>query len=62
MASKTVPFTKAEIESIIETTPTPFHIYDEKAILDNVRALKAAFAWLDFASTLPSRLRPIPIS
>jgi diaminopimelate decarboxylase len=45
MASKTVPFTKAEIESIIETTPTPFHIYDEKAILDNVRALKAAFAW-----------------
>ncbi len=47
MASKTVPFTKEEIEAIIGNTPTPFHIYDEKAILANARALKAAFAWND---------------
>ena len=45
MASKTVPFSKEEIEAIIGNTPTPFHIYDEKAILANARALKAAFAW-----------------
>jgi len=45
MMSKTLPFTKAEIESIIETHPTPFHIYDEKAIIANARKLKAAFAW-----------------
>ncbi len=45
MTSKTLPFTKAEIESIIQTHPTPFHIYDEKAIIDNARKLKAAFAW-----------------
>jgi diaminopimelate decarboxylase len=45
MAGKTVPFSKSEIESIISTTPTPFHIYDEKAIIANARALKTAFAW-----------------
>ena len=45
MASKTVPFGKEEIEAIIGNTPTPFHIYDEKAMLANARALKAAFAW-----------------
>jgi diaminopimelate decarboxylase len=45
MASKTVPFSKEEIEAIIGNTPTPFHIYDEKAMLANARALKAAFAW-----------------
>jgi len=47
MTSKTLPFSKAEIESIIGTTPTPFHIYDEKAIIANARKLKAAFAWND---------------
>jgi diaminopimelate decarboxylase len=45
MSSKTLPFSKAEIESIMDGTPTPFHIYDEKAILANARKLKAAFAW-----------------
>jgi diaminopimelate decarboxylase len=45
MTGKTVPFSKSEIESIIRDTPTPFHIYDEKAIIANARALKAAFAW-----------------
>jgi diaminopimelate decarboxylase len=45
MAGKTVPFSKSEIETIINTTPTPFHIYDEKAIIANARALKTAFAW-----------------
>ncbi len=45
MAEKTVPFSKATIEAIIADTPTPFHIYDEKAILENARALTAAFAW-----------------
>jgi diaminopimelate decarboxylase len=47
MTSKTLPFSKVEIESIIGTTPTPFHIYDEKAIIANARKLKAAFAWND---------------
>ena len=40
------PFvTKEQIEEIVKTYPTPFHIYDEKGIRENARALKAAFAW-----------------
>ena len=47
MAVKSVPFTKDQIESIIATHPTPFHIYDEKAIRENARALTKAFSWCD---------------
>lgn len=40
------PFvTKEQVEDIVKTYPTPFHIYDEKAIRENARKLKAAFAW-----------------
>ncbi len=37
--------TKKQIEEIVKTYPTPFHIYDEKGIRENARALKEAFAW-----------------
>ena len=41
-----VPFiTKEKAEEIIKKYPTPFHIYDEKAIRENARKLKQAFAW-----------------
>lgn len=40
------PFvTKAQIEEIVKTYPTPFHLYDEKGIRENARRLKQAFAW-----------------
>ena len=40
------PFlTLAQAKEIIKTYPTPFHIYDERGIRANARALKAAFAW-----------------
>ena len=45
MAEKIVPFSRQKIEEIISEHPTPFHIYDEKGIIENARALKAAFAW-----------------
>jgi diaminopimelate decarboxylase len=45
MPEKRVPFSKSEIEKIIEGEATPFHIYDEAAIVENARRLKAAFAW-----------------
>lgn len=45
MTDKKVPFTKERIEKIIEKYPTPFHIYDEKAILDNAKAFLKAFGW-----------------
>ena len=45
MAEKTLPFSKEELEKIIEKYPTPFHIYDEKAIRENARRLRKAFEW-----------------
>ena len=42
---KTPFVTKEQLEAIIAQYPTPFHIYDEKGIRENARALKAAFAW-----------------
>ncbi len=45
MNAKNIPFTKEEIEKIIEVYPTPFHIYDEEGIRQNVRQLIAAFDW-----------------
>src|SRR5690554_6085938 len=47
MADKKLPFSKEEIERIIEKYPTPFHIYDEKAIRNNARYFKKAFEWND---------------
>lgn len=37
--------TKEQLEEIIQTYPTPFHLYDEKGIRENARALKEAFSW-----------------
>ena len=43
---KKVPFvTKEQIEEIKKTYPTPFHIYDEKGIRENAKAVKEAFSW-----------------
>lgn len=40
------PFiTKSMAEEIIKQFPTPFHIYDEKAIRQNARDLNKAFSW-----------------
>ncbi len=40
------PFvTKAQLEEITKTYPTPFHLYDEKGIRENVKRLKDAFSW-----------------
>ena len=45
MAVKDLPFSKEQLDSIIEKHPTPFHIYDEKAIRENARYFKNAFSW-----------------
>ena len=42
---KTPFVTKAQIEEIVKTYPTPFHIYDEKGIRENVRRINKAFSW-----------------
>jgi diaminopimelate decarboxylase len=43
---KKIPFvTKEKIDEIKKTYPTPFHLYDEKGIRENAKAVKEAFAW-----------------
>ncbi len=46
MATKNLPFSKEQLEEIIKKYPTPFHIYDEKAIRENARKLLKAFNWV----------------
>jgi len=41
---KNVPFSKEQIVKIAEKYPTPFHIYDEKAIRENAKRLNKAFS------------------
>ena len=43
---KKVPFvTKEKLEEIIAQIPTPFHLYDEKGIRENAKAMQEAFSW-----------------
>ncbi len=42
---KTPFVSKEKVEEIINKIPTPFHIYDEKGIRENAKAVKEAFAW-----------------
>ena len=60
MTEKNVPFTKKQIEDIIKKFPTPFHIYDEKAIRKNVRRFLAAFSWADFKEYFAVKACPNP--
>ncbi|MCF2669818.1 MAG: diaminopimelate decarboxylase [Butyricicoccus sp.] len=40
------PFvTLEQVQEMVKTYPTPFHLYDEKGIRENARRVKAAFAW-----------------
>lgn len=45
MAKKIFPIQPDKLEEIIAAYPTPFHIYDEQAIRDNIRRLYRAFSW-----------------
>ncbi len=37
--------TKEQLDEIIKKYPTPFHLYDEKGIRENVKAVNEAFSW-----------------
>ena len=40
------PFvTLEQLQEMVKQYPTPFHLYDEKGIRENARALQKAFAW-----------------
>ncbi len=43
---KKEPFVTCEkLQEIIREYPTPFHLYDEKGIRENARAVNEAFSW-----------------
>lgn len=46
MVDKNIPFTKEQVNIWTEEYPTPFHVYDEKAIRENARRINEAFAWV----------------
>jgi diaminopimelate decarboxylase len=46
MQNKKPPVSKEELEEIVSNYPTPFHLYDEKAIRENARGLYKAFDWV----------------
>ena len=45
MLEKKLPFDKQKLEQIIEKHPTPFHIYDEKGMLEYAQKFNQAFSW-----------------
>jgi len=45
MTEKIFPLSKEELEEITRTYPTPFHLYDERAIRQNIRHLQQCFSW-----------------
>ncbi len=47
MTTKSLPFDKQFLEQAIAKYPTPFHIYDEAAIVKNAKEFLSAFSWCD---------------
>ena len=47
MQKKSIPFTREFIEELVKQYPTPFHIYDEKGIRENMRRFAKAFSWVE---------------
>lgn len=45
MVEKKLPCSEEQLREIAREYGTPFHIYDERGIRENIRALQAAFAW-----------------
>ena len=45
MSKKYFPLSTERLHEVIKKFPTPFHIYEEKAIRENIRALQDAFSW-----------------
>lgn len=46
MSTRTMPFSREKLEEIAASIPTPFHLYDEKAIRETARRMNRAFDWV----------------
>lgn len=57
-----LPFDKEKINSIIKDHPTPFHIYDEEAIINNAKRFTKAFSILpNFKNYFAVKALPNPV-
>ncbi len=45
MNSKSLSFDKQKLEEVVSKFPTPFHLYDEAAIIANAKHFNRAFSW-----------------
>ena len=56
-----LPFDKKKVNEIMKYHPTPFHIYDEGAIIDNARRFNKAFGILpEFKNYFAVKALPNP--
>jgi diaminopimelate decarboxylase len=46
VVAKKLPFSRFQIEKVIERYPTPFYIYNEEGIRETARRLNKAFSWV----------------
>jgi diaminopimelate decarboxylase len=60
MSTKNFPISDENLKDIIEKFSTPFHIYDEKAIVKNIKKLKDAFSWAEFKEYFAVKATPNP--
>ncbi len=59
--TKELPFNKEKLDKILEQYPTPFHIYEEKAIIENAKRFLKAFEWnKDFKEFFAVKATPNP--
>ncbi len=45
MSEKTLPLSAEKLKKLTESIPTPFYLYDEKAIVENARRFTSLFSW-----------------
>ncbi|HKL58691.1 MAG TPA: diaminopimelate decarboxylase [Sphaerochaeta sp.] len=45
MSEKTLPVSPERLEALAQKIPTPFYLYDEKAIVENARTFTSLFSW-----------------
>ena len=58
---RNIPFDRAWIERTADRWPTPFHVYDARAIRENARRLREAFSWNEgFREYLAVKATPNP--
>lgn len=46
MTPKRLPFDVEFVKNVVQSVPTPFHLYDEQGIRENARSLYSHFDWL----------------